>query len=229
MKELSPGILSQWNSWGYVNNPKGGFMGFYFSWREWGEISEYVKYIYLQLENHAEIVNGEEKLIFKDPKTDDGTKKSQKGMIDVFIKDESSEKVELVSKERIFSPKTFNGWSYGFYNSIIDQGKSEHIYIGSYDVDSAETLQEIVWKNQGNICFVYVHAPEKVRLKRYTKRDKSFDRQELERRFLSEKEQYAEKDFFLTRYAIFYENAGVTPLRFRKLVKKIKEKTKGDK
>ena len=136
---------------------------------------------------------------------------------------------ELVSKERIFSPKTFNGWSYGFYNSIIDQGKSEHIYIGSCDVDSAETLQEIVWKNQGNICFVYVHAPEKVRLKRYAKRDKSFDRQELERRFLSEKEQYEEKDFFLTRYAIFYENAGVTPLRFRKLVKKIKEKTKGDK
>lgn len=33
------------------------------------------------------VVNGEEKLIFKDPKTDDGTKKSQKGMIDVFIKD----------------------------------------------------------------------------------------------------------------------------------------------
>lgn len=63
LKELSPGILSQWNSWGYVNNPKGGFMGFYFSWREWGEISEYVKYIYLQLENHAEIVNGEEKRV----------------------------------------------------------------------------------------------------------------------------------------------------------------------
>lgn len=63
LKELSPGILSQWNSWGYINNPKGGFMGFYFSWREWGEVSEYVKYIYLQLENHVEAIDGEEKRV----------------------------------------------------------------------------------------------------------------------------------------------------------------------
>ena len=30
------------------------------------------------------VVNGEERLIFKDPKTDDGTKKSQKGMVNTF-------------------------------------------------------------------------------------------------------------------------------------------------
>lgn len=34
------------------------------------------------------VVNGEEKMIFKNPKTDDGTKKSQKGMVNVYTDDQ---------------------------------------------------------------------------------------------------------------------------------------------
>lgn len=132
--------------------------------------------------------------------------------------------VNTYSQLDLFHSKIFNDWSYGFYNSILDQAKNERIFICSCDVRSAQEVGKKVVENGGSCILVHVRADKETRYQRCIGRQAKPDYQEIRRRMKADDKD--NKDVDLSHF-IDFDNSRKNSFFFRvslnKLVKEIME------